>query len=146
MRKIIILLSVFFLLLSIPGCKKKLLITFTFANINSWQELFTEPFEIVYVIMDDRTIFPFSDQDEKRVIFIVGALEKQLRTPERDYKIKDIAVIIHNHFLRCRFSPKDHKQHRRLKHYGFKGLFLLYCHRTKEVYDIEENKKERRKK
>ena len=102
----------------------------------NWRELFTEPCEIVYVIMDDWTTFTFSDQDENKIDFVIGTLEKQLRTQERNYKIEDIAIIIHNHLKDCRFSPKDYIQYRRLKKYGFQGLFLLYSNITKKVYDI----------
>jgi len=144
MRKIIILLSVFFLLLSIPGCKKKLLITFTFANINSWQELFTDPVEKVLVFVEDKNspgdkvIFRFQSFDERAVYLRVGEMEEDLK--KHDYKIEDIEIIIHNHFVKCKFSESDKGQYRALKRRGFNGLFLLYCQRTKEVYDIEEKK------
>ena len=111
-------------------------------STNPWQELFTEPFEKAYIIMEDWTTFPYSNQDENMVFLTVGKLEKQLRTPERKYKIKDIAVIIHNHLKDCKFSPVDYKQHRRLKKYGFRGLFLLYSHTTNKTYDIEDKKKD----
>lgn len=109
-------------------------------DFNRWQSLFTEPCEILYIIMDDWTTFPFSNQDENQVLLILGTLEKELRTPERDYKIKDIAVIIHNHFKSRKFSLADKKLYWRLKRkkYGFKGLFLLYSHINNKVYDIEK--------
>ena len=111
-------------------------------STNPWQELFTEPFEKAYIIMEDWTTFPYSNQDETEVRMTLGTLEKQLRTPEGDYKIKDIAVIIHNHLKGCTFSPTDRKLHWRLKKYGFRGRFLLYSNTTNKVYDIEDKKKD----
>lgn len=64
-----------------------------------------------------------------------GRLKKELK--KKGYEIKDIAVIIHNHLTVCRFSDEDHKRYRRLKKYGFEGLFLVYCHTSDKVYDIE---------
>jgi len=107
-----------------------------------WQSLFTEPVETLYIIMEDWTTFPYSNQDETEVRMTLGTLEKQLRTPEGDYKIKDIAVIIHNHLKGCTFSPTDRKLHWRLKKYGFRGRFLLYSNTTNKVYDIEDKKKD----
>lgn len=104
---------------------------------NPWQSLFTEPSETAYIIMDDWVTFTFSNQDENQVFLTIGKLEKQLQTPKRKYKIEDIAIIIHNHLKDCKFSPTDYKQHRRLKKYGFRGLFLLYSHVTNKTYDIE---------
>jgi len=113
-------------------------------DFNRWQSLFTEPIETLYIIMEDRVSFQYSSQDENQVFLTIGTLEKQLRTPERDYKMKDIAVIIHNHLKDCKFSSTDKKQYWRLKKYGFKGLFLLYSHTTNKVYDIEDKKKDLR--
>jgi len=113
-------------------------------DFNRWQSLFTEPFETLYIIMEDRVAFKYSNQDENQVFLTLGKLEKQLRTSERDYKIKDIAVIIHNHLKDCKFSPRDRRLYWRLKNkkYGFRGLFLLYCNVTNKVYDIEDKKKD----
>jgi len=109
-----------------------------FSDFNPWQSLFTEPIETLYIIMEDRIAFKFSNQDENQVFLTIGTLEKQLRTPERDYKMKSIAVIIHNHLKGCTFSPTDYKLYWRLKKYGFKGLFLLYSHTANKTYDIED--------
>jgi len=110
-------------------------------DFNRWQSLFTEPIETLYIIMEDRVAFRYSNQNETEVRMILGKLEKQLRTPERSYKIKDIAVIIHNHLKGCTFSPTDRKLHWRLEKYGFRGLFLLYSHTTNKTYDIENKGK-----
>lgn len=103
-----------------------------------WQSLFTEPFETAYIFLKDYTFFPWTSREE--VIYIeVGKLEEMLE--KNGYKIEDIAVIIHNHLMDCTFSPQDHKQYRRLKKHGFKGMFLLYSNLTKKTYNIENEVK-----
>jgi len=108
------------------------------AKVNPWQSLFTEPIETLYIIMEDRVAFKYSNQNEIEVRMTLGKLEKQLRTSKRNYKIENIVVIIHNHLKGCTFSPTDHKLHWRLKKYGFRGRFLLYSHTTNKTYDIED--------
>ena len=135
--KAFILALIYLLLLGpiLPAEKK--------GDFNRWQSLFTEPFETLYIIMEDRVTFKYSNQNEIEVRMTLGKLEKQLRTSERSYKIKDIAVIIHNHLKGCTFSPADRKLYWRLKHkkYGFRGLFLLYSHTTNKTYNIEDKAK-----
>lgn len=133
MRVKVIILSLIYLLLlgSVLAGEKE-------ADINPWQELFTEPFETVYVIMKDDRVFRRTGHNEIQVSMDTGRLEKALK--KKGYEIKDIAVVIHNHLKLCRFSSEDHKRYRRLKKYGFRGLFLLYSHMTNKVYDIEGKK------
>jgi len=71
----------------------------------------------------------------------IDDLEKILKTPEKTYRIKDIAIIIHNHFLDDKFSHRDWRQYRDLKNRGFNGLFLMYCHRTNKTYCLEDKKR-----
>lgn len=105
-----------------------------------WQKLFTEPFETAYIYMKDCTFFPYTSHYEDLIYMEIGRLEEALQ--KKDYEIKDIAVIIHNHLKDCTFSAEDHKQYRRFKKYGFRGLFLLYSNITNKVYDIEDKKKD----
>ena len=136
MKTKIFILSLIYLLLlgsALPAERKD--------DFNRWQSLFTEPIETLYIIMEDWVAFKSSNQDENEVRMVLGKLEKQLRTPERIYKIRNIMVIIHNHLKDCTFSPRDRKLYWRLKKYGFRGRFLLYSHTTNKTYDIEGNKK-----
>lgn len=113
-------------------------------EVKSWQELFTEPFERVLIILkdkdnpDDGIILRFTDHLTDKVFLNVENVEEELN--KHGYKIENIEVVIHNHFIRCRFSLKDESLYRRLKSSGFNGRFLLYCHRTGEVYNIEKEK------
>ena len=105
----------------------------------SWQELFPDHLERVYIIMKDGTIFQHSSQDDLMVDMSIGRLKEELEGG--GYGIKDIAVIIHNHRKEKSFFRSDYKQYWTLKSYGFDGRFLMYCHRTKKTYDIEDEGK-----
>ena len=120
-----------------------LLLCFVFSadkkrQVNSWEELFTEPIETIYIFMKDGATFLHSSQDEAIINMRIGLLEKKLK--EKNSSIKEIAIVIHNHRRKNYFSHSDYKQYRMLKKYGFDGQFLMYCHRTEKVYDIEEKK------
>ena len=107
-----------------------------------WQELFTEPIEIAYIIMEDWTTFTYTSHLENEVYISMGKLEKRLKKFKgKNYGIRDIAIIIHNHITDYQFSSRDYKIYRRLKKRGFKGLFLLYSHMTNKTYDIENKNK-----
>ena len=110
-------------------------------QINFWQKLFTEPIETVYIIMKDGMPFKHTNHYEDKVYMSIGMLEKTLKKfKNKNYSIKDIAIIIHNHLKNYKFSPEDRKQYRILKKYGFNGLFLLYSHVTNKTYCLEEKK------
>jgi len=114
---------------------------------NPWQELFTELIEKVYIIMKDKKGFEYTSHDEIKVHMSIGRLEKTLKKiKNKNYSIKDIAIIIHNHFKYCHFSREDYKQYWSLKSYGFNGQFLMYCHRTNKTYCLEDKKKIRNSK
>lgn len=106
-----------------------------------WKELFTEPCEIVYFIMKDGQPFRVSSGGVKSIHVPIEELKKRLKDEKEAYEIKDIAIVIHNHRTKPRFLEADWKFYRDLKKRGFNGQFLMYCHRTNKVYDIENNSK-----
>ena len=102
-------------------------------------ELFPDPIERVYIIMKDDMAFKHTSHEERFLCLSAGILEETLKkTP---YKIKDIAIIIHNHRIKREFSESDCRFYRDLNKRGFKGLFLLYCHWTNNVYCMEKKDK-----
>ena len=108
----------------------------------SWQQFFPDHLERVYIIMKDGIIFPYTSHYAGKVYISIGWLEKALKKHKnKNYSIKDIAVVIHNHQKNKNFGQEDYEQYGMLKRYGFDGQFLMYCHRTKKVYDIEDKKK-----
>ena len=92
--------------------------------------------------MKDGMIFNHNSQHDGKIYMKIGMLEKRLKKFKgKNYSIKEIKVVIHNHRRKNYFTPADYRQYRMLKKYGFKGLFLIYCHRTNKTYDIEGKKK-----
>jgi hypothetical protein len=108
------------------------------ANIKSWQDYFPDPVERIYIVMKNEKAFKHTSYDERLIYLGAGALEDFLK--RETYEIKDIAIIIHNHRFEQKFSPADWKFYKDLKRRNFNGLFLIYCHKTKEIYDIKGNK------
>lgn len=108
-------------------------------RVKSWQEFFPDHLERVYIIMKNGVIIQHSSQDEAMVDLSIGMLEKKLK--EKNSSIKEIAIVIHNHRMNKDFTRSDYKQYWMLKKYGFNGQFLMYCHRTKEVYNIKGKEK-----
>ena len=129
MRAKIFVLSLILLLIPLSGIEKADVLN------HNWQSLFTEPIETLYIIMKDNQAFKYSNQNEVGICVDVGRLEGTLRNSEgKNYKIKDIAIFIHNHLTVCRFSSVDRKLYRALKEEGFGGLFLVYCHTSNKAY------------
>lgn len=108
------------------------------SHFNFWQKFFTEPVETIYIIMKDGTLFKYTNHEERLIHLGAGILEDTLK--KRSYKIKDIAIIIHNHRLEREFSESDWRLYRDLKRRSFDGLFLIYCHRTNKTYCLEDKK------
>ncbi len=133
--KILTLGLIYFLMLgSVLSAEKKDI-------INSWQELFPDLIERIYIIMKDGKIFKHTTLEERRISSNAWMLKDALK--QTPYKIKDITIIIHNHRFKRKFSTGDWTFYRDLKRRGFNGRFLLYCHRTNKIYDIEDKAKSR---
>lgn len=131
MRKIILALYLIALMPLFAAEKKK--------KVNFFQGLFTDRIERVYIIMKDGMPFKHTDHYENKLCLSVGRLEEVLKKfKDENYRIKDIAIIIHNHLKDYRFSDLDRKEHMRLKKHGFNGLFMLYSHMTNKTYCLEE--------
>jgi len=108
------------------------------SHFNFWQKFFTEPVETIYIIMKNGTLFKYTNHEERLIHLCAGILEDTLK--KRSYKIKDIAIIIHNHRIEQIFSDADWRFYRDIKRRGLNGLFLLYCHRTNKTYCLEYKK------
>jgi len=104
------------------------------ARIKSWLDYFPDPVERIYIVMKDGKAFKHTNYEERLVYVGAGILEDFLK--KKGYEIKDIAIIIHNHRFEQKFAPADWKFYNDLKRRSFNGYFLLYCHKTKEVYPI----------
>jgi len=107
-----------------------------------WGGQFKDLVEGVYIVMKDGVVFPINSQDEKRVNLDVGMLDEHLRGIKgKEYSVKDIDIIIHNHFRSPSFTLSDKKQYMRLKKFGFTGKFLMYNHMREQVYEYKPKEK-----
>jgi len=130
LKMIYILILLFLLIFSFTFSKQKEIKTDVF------NDYFTEPNEILYFIMEDYKIFCYTDSLKNKISVSLFKLEKFLK--KEGYEIENIAVIIHNHLLDCKFSKTDKKTYQRFKKYGFKGMYLLYSNLTNKVYILED--------
>lgn len=103
-------------------------------DIKSWLDYFPDPVERIYIVMKDGIAFKFTNHEERLIYMGTGILENFLK--KKAYRIKDVSIIIHNHRFEQKFSPADWKFYNDLKKRNFNGHFLIYCHRTKEIYPI----------
>lgn len=93
---------------------------------------FTEPCEILYIVMLNKKIFRFTTYNEDEIVIEYWELEKEIK--RNGYEISDISFMIHNHPPgNPYFTPKDKDTFRRLLHCGFAGKFLLYGVRAKWI-------------
>ena len=100
---------------------------------NIFHEKFTEPFESLYVVLYDGTEYRFTQQLESRVVLPIDYLIRQLKKENKD--IKDIAIIIHNHFKYPRFSLLDKIMLFKLRDMGYEGSFCICFTPTGEVFE-----------
>lgn len=104
----------------------------------SYKELFPDFNERLYVIMKDGKFFKHTTHEQHRISLNAWMLKNALK--QASYRIKDIAIVIHNHRTKQEFSNGDWTVYRNLKRYEFNGRFLHYCHRTKKTHNIENKK------
>jgi len=98
---------------------------------NIFSTVFTEPFEIFYLIFYDGIPMSITTHDKHTININAYQLRELLRKREREPK--DIAIIIHNHFARHSFSQADLGFLASLRRLGFKGSFCVYVTSSKKV-------------
>ena len=101
-----------------------------------FKDSFTEPIEVMYLLMNDMQRYRLTSNYENVVFFRMWELENDLK---RDgYKISDIIVIIHNHTTQTCFSKMGIISYGRFKSRGFEGKFYIYVYRNKTIYELAE--------
>lgn len=112
-----------------------------------WGGQFKDLVETVYIVMKDGDNFKISSQEGRKVNLDVGRLDEYLKGIKgKEYSVKDIDIVIHNHLKRPKFSPSDKKQYRRFKDFGFTGKFLMYSHLRKRTYEYKLDEKKNNEK
>ena len=102
---------------------------------NIFTNAFKEPFEILYLVCYDGTVFSIStrtnDVINVDVIYVRELLQRHGKAP------KDVAIMMHNHFFRPTFSTVaedgDLAFLADLRRMGFKGSFCIYMTSSKKI-------------
>ena len=105
-----------------------------FDGLKKWFR--NEPVESCYIVMKDKVRFYITSYHEARIESSYYNITKKL--DRKGYKIKDIYLIVHNHWAWSRFTPTDKLLYIRLREDGFRGLFLLYVQPQGNVFSLVE--------
>ncbi len=110
---------------------------------NMFHMAFTEPFEIMYIVFYNGDMYGFTTHDANKVTVSINYIKDLLNKDGK--KIKNIAIIIHNHFALPFFSERDIKTFYYLKRHGFEGAFLIYVQGTRKIMGHRDSKVEFKK-
>lgn len=103
-----------------------------------FNDKFIEPFENLYLLTYDLTLYTITSHDERSVDFHMDWLKKLLK--KNGHEILDIMIIIHNHPPTAPrgFSRADVQTWYNFKREGFTGNFYLYISGFKIIYELRE--------
>ena len=98
---------------------------------NIFDGKFSSPVEALYIICFDGYFYRISTGEANRVDVSAHYLKTFLG--ERGYALKDVAIMMHNHFAMPAFSWGDTNILLKLRGYGFRGSFGIYITSTERV-------------
>jgi hypothetical protein len=103
-----------------------------------FDDKFIEPFENLYLLTYDLTLYKITSNDERYVDFHMDWLKKLLK--KNGHEISDIMIIIHNHppNVPRGFSHADIQTWYEFKKEGFTGNFYLYISMLQVIYELRE--------
>jgi len=107
--------------------------------LNLYAEPFKNPFETVIIITKKGDVFYFSNHLDSTVRLPLENLIQTLK--QKNSKIEDIILIIHNHFRNPNPSPGDKAYLRSLINKGFHGFFGVYHTPTKTIKWVKYKKR-----
>ena len=105
-----------------------------------FEDKFTEPVEVLYLLTSDSTLYRISSQHENTVKFKMYDLKRALK--KNGHKISDVIIIIHNHPPKKSFrdfSRTDIQAWNDFKAEGFTGNFYLYPQGSGVIYELRED-------
>lgn len=101
---------------------------------NIFDSAFTATVETLFVVCFDGQVYGLSTQEPNQVSVSPFYLKTFLE--ERGYTLKDVAIMMHNHFAMPVFSWQNGISLLKLRNYGFRGSFGIYITSTKKIaYD-----------
>ena len=98
---------------------------------NLFDGQFTTTVETLYIICFDGYTYGLSTHDANKIDISAFYLKTFLE--ERGYTLKDVAIMMHNHFAMPMFSGPDRTFLLRARNYGFRGSFGVYVTATGRV-------------
>lgn len=93
----------------------------------NWKASFTEPFEILYLLVigeHDTPLIGLTTMEEDRINVSVAFIIEFLKAD--GYELSDVAIMIHNHFESPFLSWGNGIVLKKLRDKGFKGSFGVY--------------------
>jgi hypothetical protein len=93
-------------------------------RVDFYAGYFQDVVERVVFISCTGHIYAFTTMEEHRVLLPISLLEEVLA--KDGLEIKDLAVVVHNHWARPMFSEPDLAYFMELYKRGFRGAFVLY--------------------
>ena len=117
-------------------CASLLYATDTWISVgNIFNNAFKEPFEILYLVCYDGAVFHVSTHDDKCIDINAAYIRELLE--RRGKTLRDVAIMMHNHFARHSFSTwaedGDLAFLADLRRMGFKGSFCIYVTSSKKI-------------
>ena len=105
------------------------------SEVSIFANAFKEPFEIFYMVCYDGKAFGISTHHDFKIDINATWVREFLKTKGKT--LKDVAIMMHNHFGRHRFSTwaegGDLAFLGSLRRMGFKGSFCIYVTSTEAI-------------
>lgn len=98
---------------------------------NIFNKSFTEPFEILYLVLYNGDWYGISTHDENKIAVDAHYIKRFLE--KRGKKLEDVAIMAHNHFAAPRLSDGNSLFMKKLRGLGFKGSYCIYVTSSRKV-------------
>ena len=100
-----------------------------------YKSMFTEQFESVLFLFSDGEFYVFTTQEERCVGASIDSLIGWLK---KEHDLKDLVIVVHNHFPPGSFSQKDKQSCACLRKEGFVGKFLVFHTASGKVEELKD--------
>lgn len=105
-------------------------------KFNLFEQIYKEPIETALLVFRNGDSYTFTTNEDSRTAISIDYLERIEKK-----KIKDLALVVHNHWTPAPFSESNNRLYFRLKRKGFKGLFGIYYPVHKKIKYKDNSKK-----
>lgn len=98
---------------------------------NIFSKSFTDPFEILYMVCYNGDVLYLTTRTQNAIY--VDAYYTREFLKENGKELKDVCIMIHNHFVRPGLSYANSINLKALRRMGYKGSFCIYITTTKKI-------------